>query len=139
MTRARPFSDLLRLGAGPLIWFAHFSLIYGAEAAMCRPPAPSPGGLLSFGATLTVAALAALGWLAFSEHRRLTSDAFLHGAGLLLAGLAALAVLWTAVPLAVLPGCTAQSADMLDSFAEFAAFVDSDGSLRLEPPRIRRG
>ena len=36
--RVRPLADLLRLFIGPGIWFAHFTLVYGAEALICTPP-----------------------------------------------------------------------------------------------------
>jgi hypothetical protein len=104
MTSVRPLAGLLRLGAGPLVWFAHFSLTYGAEVVVCRPPAPSPDTMLWFGAATTALALLVLGGLAITSRRR--DATFLPGAALMLTGLAALGVIWTAVPLAILPACT---------------------------------
>lgn len=107
MTAVRPLSDLLRLGTGPIVWFAHFTLTYGAEVVVCRPPAPSPGAMLWFGATTTALALIALVWFAMASGRRHSTDgAFLRGANLLLAGLAGLGVIWTAVPLTILRACS---------------------------------
>ena len=35
----RPLADLLRLFVPPALWFAHFVVLYGAEALICTPPA----------------------------------------------------------------------------------------------------
>ena len=104
MTFVRPLADLLRVGAGPLVWFAHFSLTYGAEGVVCRPPAPSPEAMIWIGAVTTALALLALGGLAFASLRR--DATFLRDAALMLTGLAALGVIWTAAPLAILRACS---------------------------------
>ena len=43
MTRnVRPFSDFIWLLAGPIVWAAHFFLVYGVEAVICtRAASPS--------------------------------------------------------------------------------------------------
>jgi hypothetical protein len=116
MSHVRPFTDLLRLVTGPAVWFAHFTVVYGAEALICTPPIGSPRAMVWTGLAATIAALAAL--IAFAmmlwreripeeaphEH---TGAAFLRAAPLLLAVLAMLAVIWTSLPIAALSACTA--------------------------------
>ena len=108
--RVRPLADLLRLFVPPVVWFAHFTVVYGGEALICTPPVTKPGIMLWTGAAATAVAFAALAAFAFMQSRASdrTDDAgaaFLRGAGLLLALLSALGVIWIAFPLAVLPPC----------------------------------
>ena len=108
--RVRPLADLLRLFIPPTIWFAHFTVIYGAKALICTPPVARASVMMWIGVVATAATLAALIAFAFllgrpvnrTEH---TDAEFLHGATLLLALLSGLGVIWTAFPLAVLPVC----------------------------------
>jgi hypothetical protein len=114
VTRGRPLADLLQLFAGPVIWFAHFTVVYGAEALLCTPPASSPRIMIWLGAAATIAALAALAAFAAALVRRPAAEpvdqhtgaAFLHRAALLLALLSAIAVIWVFFPIAVLRACT---------------------------------
>ena len=39
MSAPRPLGDLLRVFVPPALWFAHFGVLYGAEALVCTPPA----------------------------------------------------------------------------------------------------
>jgi len=113
MSAARPLGDLLRVFIPPALWFAHFGVLYGAEALVCTPPAAARATLIWVGAIATVAALAALAWFAVMLRRRSSADradehtgaTFLRNAALLLALLAALGVVWTVFPVAVLPVC----------------------------------
>lgn len=114
MSAPRPLSDLLRVFIGPGLWFAHFGVLYGAEASVCTPPAAAPRMLVAVGVIATVATLAALACFAAilmrtrpSEDRsdQHTGAAFLRGVALLLASLSAFGVVWSAFPLAVLPVC----------------------------------
>jgi len=112
--RARPLTDLLRLFVGPGLWFAHFVVLYGAEALVCTPPAASGRAMTWIALAATIMTLGALALFAGSwlrdppssdppgEH---TGAAFLHAAALMLALLAALGVVWTAFPVAMLPVC----------------------------------
>jgi len=107
--RVRPLADLLQLFVGPGVWFAHFVVVYGAEALICRGPG-GPRVMLLLGAAATVGALASLAAFALQMRRALVDQnmqgaAFLRGTALALALLAALAVVWTAVPIALLPVC----------------------------------
>ena len=113
-TRARPLADLLHLFIGPGLWFAHLTVLYGAEALICTPPVASGRamGWIASAATIAVlGALALFGWTLVrqpppddrpEEH---TGAAFLHNTALLLAALSALGVVWTALPIALLPVC----------------------------------
>ena len=109
--KARPLADLLRLFVGPLVWFAHFTVLYGAEALICTPPVTMGRVMTWIGAAATLVALTAL--IAFAamllrlgrsagEHGDST---FLHEAALLLALLSAVGVIWTAFALLLLPVC----------------------------------
>ena len=109
----RPVSDLFAVFIPPALWFAHFAVLYGAEALLCTPPAATRGAMIWIGALVTVAALAALAWFALGLRRQPAPGrtdahagaAFMRSVGLLLALLAALGVVWTAFPVAVLPVC----------------------------------
>lgn len=113
-TSARPLADLLRLFIGPGLWFGHLTVLYGAEALICTPPVAS-GRLMTWiasGATIVV--LGALALFGAALVRQLAPDegleehtgaAFLRGTALLLAALSAFGVMWTALPVALLPAC----------------------------------
>ena len=113
MSAPRPLGDLLRVFVPPALWFAHFGVLYGAEALVCTPPAAARSTLIWVGAVATVATLAALAWFAIMLRRRSSADradehtgaAFMRGVALTLALLSALGVLWTVFPVAVLPVC----------------------------------
>jgi uncharacterized membrane-anchored protein len=113
MTRVRPLDDFLQLFTGPVIWFAHFVTLYGAEALICTPGLASAGTMAWAAGAVTLAALAALGGFGIMVMRRPAHDpagshtgaTFLRRATLLLAMLSAIAVVWVALPVAVLPVC----------------------------------
>jgi hypothetical protein len=56
MTRTRPLAELLQVFIGPGLWFAHFSIVYGAEALICRDAARAHI-MVWTGAAATLAAL----------------------------------------------------------------------------------
>jgi hypothetical protein len=62
--RTRPLADLLRLFAGPTVWFMHLVLLYGAEALICTPPIGSARAMMWLGMAVTLAALGTLVFLA---------------------------------------------------------------------------
>ena len=114
--RTRPLADLLRLFIGPAVWFGHFVVLYGTEALLCTSRLASGRAMSWIASVATVAALVALAIFASVLVRRAppnedpkehTGAAVLHDAALLLAILAALGVAWTAMPVALLPMCTA--------------------------------
>jgi hypothetical protein len=114
MSRAQPLSAMFQMLTGPVIWFAHFVVLYGAEALICTPPLASSGAMTSVTIAATLAALVALGIFAAIVMRRPAtasrnhSDAgLLRSVSLLLALLSAIAVTWVALPTAILPVCAA--------------------------------
>jgi hypothetical protein len=109
--RTRPLADFLGIFAGPLVWFLHLALLYGAEALICIPPAGSGRAAIWLGISATIGALGALVVLAVIPNRRAdrrrerAGAAFLHDTALLLALLAAIGVVWNALPLVLIPPC----------------------------------
>jgi hypothetical protein len=115
MSRVQPLSAMLQMLTGPVIWFAHFVLLYGAEALICTPPLARPGAMTSITVAATLAALGALAiFVAILMRRPAAAGSrdhgdvgFLRAASLLLALLSAIAVVWVALPTAILPVCAA--------------------------------
>ena len=106
----RPVSDLLRVFTGPVVWFAHFAAVYGAEALMCAPALGRPRlmtGLLVIATAVALAALGLFTWRLMRQHRTPASDnaAFLRIAALSLAALSLLGLIWTTLPALWLPAC----------------------------------
>jgi hypothetical protein len=103
--------------AGPIVWAAHFFVMYAAETLVCIGAAPSRGQFLTIAIPGTTAALIGLAvfiaWqLRFGSHARPTAREgdgswFLRRASAALAALAMLAILWSAVPVLLLPACVA--------------------------------
>jgi hypothetical protein len=99
----RPLTDLLLIFAGPSIWFAHFTFIYGIETLICIGPSGSDEQTLLWTYALaTIFALAGLGFLLAAV---VGKNKFLPRVTLVLALLAIPAVIWTAVPTALLSVC----------------------------------
>lgn len=109
-TRARPLGDFLQVLVGPVVWFLHLVLLYGAEALICMPPAGSGTAAFWVGVTGTAGALGALvaaavfapGKQGAGEHVGAT---FLRSITLTLALLSAVGVIWNALPLTLIPAC----------------------------------
>lgn len=111
--RTRPLADLLRLCIAPVVWFLHLALLYGAEALICTPPAGSARAIVWFGIVATAAALGTLVFLVATPAPRAgglpsqyTGAAFLHDATRLLALVAAIGVIWSVLPVVLVPVCT---------------------------------
>ena len=109
----RPVSDLLFISFGPIVWAAHFFGLYLTEALLCSAPGPATGGQVRWiGAGLTVIALAVLMAFAvrsrdafgFSDDRRTRTGALSSFAGPMTI-ISTLAVVWTSIPLFLLPAC----------------------------------
>ena len=113
----RATSDLLLALTGPIVWAGHFFGLYLTEALLCSAPGPATGGQVRWiGAGLTAIALAGL--VAFAlRHRHdfhlFAGDATGASAALSFAGpltiVSILAVLWTSIPLFLLPACSSGS------------------------------
>jgi len=108
--RTRPLADLLRLFVGPVVWFLHLALLYGAEALICTPPVGSGRAMMWLGISATIAALGTLVFLdtvprADDRSREHTGAAYLHNTTRLLAFLSAIGVIWNGLPVALVPVC----------------------------------
>ena len=114
--RTRPLADFLRVFVGPVVWFLHLVLLYGAEALICMPPAGSGRAAIWVGVAATAAALGALcPGRSFSAartdgRRKHAGATFLRNTTLLLALLSAIGVIWNALPLALVPACALATA-----------------------------
>jgi hypothetical protein len=108
--RVRPMSEFLAALFGPLVWSLHFFGLYLIQAMLCTTAGAATAAVRATGAGLTIAALLAL--TAFAVRRRQATQAVagdgesraLAFAGPLTA-LSILAILWTSVPLFLLPAC----------------------------------
>ena len=108
--RTRPLSEFLRVLVGPVVWFLHLVLLYGAEALTCMPPAGSGRAIIWIGISATAGALGSLVLVAVSVLRpdgrsRHTGATFLRDTTLSLALLSAVGVIWNALPLALVRVC----------------------------------
>ena len=115
----RPFGDFLRVLIAPAIWFAHFSVLYAAEALICLGPPVDRGAAMEWTVFLvTAAALAGLVILAVGILRTENAApptanqerALLPHATLLLALLSVMGIIWTILPPLVLPACALSGA-----------------------------
>ena len=115
--RTRSVGALWLYLSGPIVWAAHFSLLYGLEAAICSGPGgsslESQFWLIALG--LTAAALILLcfvAWqLALRRHdhnaaNKTNKSPFLRDLSIALVALATIGVLWSTLPALVLPVCT---------------------------------
>ena len=115
-------ASLWRLVAGPATWALHFLLCYVTAAVWCAkharlPPSLELRGMLWAYTAAAVLAIALFGWRGLRHHRwgseRLPHDdptagdrhRFLGFASLLLCGLSLVAVLYTALAIALVGSC----------------------------------
>ena len=103
----RPLHDVLRLLVAPLIWFAHLTVVYGAETLICLKAQPSGTAMIWAVGLATAAALIGLAAYAASTLRNRHSDdgRFLSAVSLVLALLSSFGVLLTTLPPVFLPAC----------------------------------
>lgn len=85
---------------GPMIWAAHFFLVYLAEAVLCSTAAPADSGVRVVGGGLTIAAVIALLWA-----RRISTHRAWSPFTRPLTDLSIVAVILTAIPLLVIGAC----------------------------------
>ena len=110
--RARPFGDFLLCLFGPIVWVAHFFVMYGAATLVCtgRPVAYA---MIGIGIVATTVALASLGaFVVWKIRERLNRRGrpndivrFLNDLSLALATISMLAILAVAWPVLHLPTC----------------------------------
>jgi hypothetical protein len=120
---AQPHSSLVSLVAAPAVWAAHFLSSYITAAIWCAkvagPDGSSTGARLAI-AAYTFAALIAIAWIAvraWRHHRAIdptlpddrdtpaARHRFIALATLLLAGLAAIAIIYAALAAAIVGSC----------------------------------
>jgi hypothetical protein len=102
--------DLVTALTGPIVWAAHFFFLYLTEAFACAGSNLPAEAVRWSGLVATITALAALAlYLArvypFRQRGRTAQaeTAFIFGAPLAL--LSMVSILWTAIPLLLLPAC----------------------------------
>lgn len=128
MSRLAP-SRLAGMAAPMAVWAVHFTLVYSLTGLACADAWPAREWLgvrvLIWGLLLwTAVALATVGWLGWRAHRErqrladaigaadatsrvhLERECFAVRVTVLIAGLAGIAIAFTAVPAFVLPDCT---------------------------------
>jgi hypothetical protein len=109
----RPFGDFLRVLIAPAIWFAHFSVLYAAEALICIGPPGDRGTTMGWTVFLaTAAALTSLAILAAGILRAGNTpptanqeSTWFPRVSVLLTILSVLGVIWTVLPTLALPAC----------------------------------
>jgi hypothetical protein len=94
---------LLRILAGPGIWFVAFSILYAIATAGCVGLIASAKPFASW--VVVLAGIAALAWLAVFGAGRGGGDAFLALMTRLLAIVSLVAALWLLLPLVALQNC----------------------------------
>lgn len=111
----RPLRDFLHVLVAPTIWFAHFSIVYGAEALICRGSQAAGDTAMTW--TILLASGAALAGLCAYAVLMLSPDnasdrarnhdriKFLPGISLILVLLSSWSVVWTTFPILFLTAC----------------------------------
>jgi len=107
--RARPLGDFLACLLGPMIWAAHFFIVYGAETVACLTNSPTNAMQWTMIVT-TVMALAAVTLTIMRHPRNVhaaddTTQGFLRILAVSLAVLSAAAIVATALSAFRLPMC----------------------------------
>lgn len=101
---------LISLAGAPLVWAAHFVLIYSVAGTLCQK-LPAGDAILASQWVIAVAtglALAAIAWVAWHSAMRLgggVNGRFMARVTLMLAGLSALAVIFSALPAIFAASC----------------------------------
>ena len=110
-------AELLLCLSGPLLWAAHFFVLYGAATLACvASNGRYRNAFPSFAVIVTLAAMAVvLGLAKWQAGRTRWQNAevtsFLRVLSILLAGAAVLAMLWALLPVLILPMCGGLAGD----------------------------
>lgn len=110
MGETRPLNNFLWVLAGPIVWAAHFFVVYGPEAIICTRAA-SPAYAMRW--VVAVATAAAIGTLAIFLFRQLVrrrktrnTAAFLNDVSIALVSMSMAAIVGVAAGSLSLPACT---------------------------------
>jgi hypothetical protein len=111
-TQPRRLADLVFAMTGPIVWAAHFFTLYLAEAFACSAQSPGTSGTVRWiGGAATLVAIVAVALFALripaparaTDGPSHTVSAFAFAVPLTL--LSILAILWSSMPLFLLPAC----------------------------------
>jgi hypothetical protein len=99
------------LVSGPLIWFAHFTLLYGGHTAFCAIGTPGMhllviAATIAAGLLLIMVAVASLRALTARTAELSRGQRFQHQVAMLVVGLSAVAVAWVGITATVVPACS---------------------------------
>ena len=107
--RVQPVTDIVLALSGALIWAGHFFVLYLSEAFACAGPTTPTGLVRWIGAIATATALFALGLLVLGIPKPLTTQANATAASFAFATplnlLSMIAIVWTSIPLILMPAC----------------------------------
>lgn len=101
---------LISMTGAPLVWAAHFVLLYAVAGTACQKLAgPEAMAMVKWvTASATLLALAAIGWVAWYSAVRLQGEVtgrFMARVTLMLAALSAVAVIFSALPAILSASC----------------------------------
>jgi hypothetical protein len=113
MAQIRPVPSLTvaRWLGGPLIWAAHFTLVYASESLVCTRGGGAAAHLALVGLATAIAlimlmAITAQSWRRVSSPRATAALSFMDGTAAMLGLLGMLGVLWSTLPAIVVSSCT---------------------------------
>jgi hypothetical protein len=108
-TKAQPLGRFLLAFLGPMVWAAHFFVVYGVEAALCTRVASPATTMRWIVAAATIAAVAGLAAFLMLCFRRPSDEpealGFLHKVSVCLALISIGAILAVAASALRLPAC----------------------------------
>lgn len=101
----------LRWFGGPIVWAAHFLLVYASESLICSRGGGAGGHLLVVGAASAAAVAVLLAVIVNSDRRARAAqdrpgERFMDHVAVTLGFLGLIAVLWTALPATLVPACS---------------------------------
>jgi hypothetical protein len=104
--QARSIGAILPFLAGPLIWAAHFFALYLTESYACASMSSGIVSAIGLGGTLlALAAISFAAWTFWRSAQAGDSRNSLAAFALPLALLSGVAIVWTALPILLLPAC----------------------------------
>ena len=105
MRNVRPFSEFLWALAGPIVWAAHFFLVYGVEAVICTRAASPSVAMQWIVAGATATALGALIIVVIRQRKAQAAVLFLRQVSIILALVSMAAIAGAAISGLSLSAC----------------------------------